>query len=260
MPNLPLAFAELLVGGIVLEAAIKGAGISDVVKGTAVTSPISGLSGTVGSPAGGGPSGTNPSAANLATGNNPRGTAITSASGYIDPLPAVNAWERTDQGVDASIAPGSKIVAPGKIKIMGIIPNWYNGQPYIWWKLLDGPDAGQYQYTAEQITGLATVGQTLNQGDTIATVAASGTGTETGWATATGNTLAMATSGYKEGYATKAGNAFRVWLNSLGAKAGTGVGLSIGAGADPDDAAATLAAEARATKRAITTPGYVYKG
>jgi hypothetical protein len=45
VPNLPLAFAELLVGGVVLEAAIKGASLSDVVKGKAVTAPITGLTG-----------------------------------------------------------------------------------------------------------------------------------------------------------------------------------------------------------------------
>jgi len=41
--NLPLAFGELLVGALVIEAAIKGASIGDVIRGTAKQSGISGL-------------------------------------------------------------------------------------------------------------------------------------------------------------------------------------------------------------------------
>lgn len=43
MANLPLAFAELVVGGIILDAGIKGASVADVVKGQATQNPIAGL-------------------------------------------------------------------------------------------------------------------------------------------------------------------------------------------------------------------------
>lgn len=46
MANLPLAFAELLVGGVLIDAGIKGASIADVVKGQAAVTPLSGNAGT----------------------------------------------------------------------------------------------------------------------------------------------------------------------------------------------------------------------
>ena len=107
-----------------------------------------------------------------------------SSKGYINPLPHVALWERTDMGVDAALAPGAPIVAPGTIKIIGIDPSWYAGQPYIVWQLLSGSDAGKYQFVSEQIANLATVGAVLQQGQTIATYAPAGTGIEFGWASA----------------------------------------------------------------------------
>src|SRR5436853_22778 len=60
---------------------------------------------------------------------------------YIDPLQYVTRWERTDQGVDAIMPIGAPILAPGPVKILAIIPNWYAGQPLVYWELLNGPDA-----------------------------------------------------------------------------------------------------------------------
>jgi hypothetical protein len=37
----------------------------------------------------------------------------------------------------------------------------YAGEPYIWYQLTDGSDAGRYIYVAEQIDHLAAIGQTL---------------------------------------------------------------------------------------------------
>lgn len=146
---------------------------------------------------------------------------VTSAT-YIDPLRYVNHWERTDQGVDATLPVGAPILAPGKIKVLAIIPDWYAGQPLVYFELLDGPDAGKVQYVAEQITHIARPGSILAQGQTVATYAASGTGIEYGWSTLNGVTLARATTGYEEGEATPAGRSMRAWLNSLGANAGPG--------------------------------------
>ncbi len=144
----------------------------------------------------------------------------TTSGAYIDPLQFVNLWERTDQGVDATMPVGAPILAPSQVKILAIEPDWYLGQPLVYWELLAGPDAGMEQYVAEEITDIAPPGSVLQQGQVIARYAASGTGIEYGWSTPDGVTLAVATSGYEEGEVTPAGVSMRNWLNGLGANAG----------------------------------------
>ena len=144
---------------------------------------------------------------------------VTSA-GYIDPLQYVTVWERTDQGVDASMPVGAPILAPCAIKVLAIEPGWYAGQPLVYFELLAGPYAGHVQYVAEQITDIARPGSILQQGQPVARFASSGTGIEYGWSTTNGVTLAVATTGYEEGQITPAGRWIRAWLNSLGAHAG----------------------------------------
>jgi hypothetical protein len=139
---------------------------------------------------------------------------------YIDPLQYVTVWERTDQGVDAQLPIGAPILAPCRVKILAITPDWYAGQPLVYWELLDGPDAGKVQYVAEEITDIAPPGSILERGQAIARYAKSGTAIEYGWSTPSGVTLAVATTGYEEGEITPAGRAMRAWLNSLGANAG----------------------------------------
>ena len=142
------------------------------------------------------------------------------SAGYIDPLQYVTHWERTDQGVDANMPVGAPILAPGTVKILAVEPGWYAGQPLVYFELLDGPQAGQVQYVAEEITDIARPGLTLTQGQVIARYAKTGTGIEYGWSTLQGITLAVATTGYEEGQITPAGRYMRAWLNSLGAGAG----------------------------------------
>ncbi len=144
---------------------------------------------------------------------------VTNAT-YIDPLQYVNRWERTDQGVDATLPVGAPILAPCPVKILAIIPDWYAGQPLVYFELLDGPDAGKTQYVAEEITSIATPGSILQQGQVVARYAPSGTAIEYGWSTLNGVTLARATTGYEEGEVTPAGVNMRNWLNALGANAG----------------------------------------
>jgi hypothetical protein len=146
--------------------------------------------------------------------------ATVNDASYIDPLQYVNHWERTDQGVDANMPVGAPILAPCPVKILAIIPDWYAGQPLIYFELLDGADAGKVQYVAEESTDLAPAGSILQQGQVIARYAASGTGIEYGWSTLNGVTLARATTGYEEGQVTPAGVNIRNWLNALGANAG----------------------------------------
>ena len=139
---------------------------------------------------------------------------------YIDPLPGVTRWERTDQGVDAVMSAGDPILAPCRVKILDIEPNWYLNQPLVYFELLDGHDAGSVQYVAEQITDIAPPGTFLDQGQAIARYAKTGTAIEYGWSTLSGITLAVATTGYEEGQITLAGRKMRAWLNALGAGAG----------------------------------------
>jgi hypothetical protein len=146
--------------------------------------------------------------------------ATVNNAAYIDPLQYVNHWERTDQGVDANMPVGAPILAPCPVKILATIPDWYAGQPLVYFELLDGPDAGRVQYVAEQITDIAPPGTILQQGQAIARYALSGTGIEYGWSTLNGVTLARATTGYEEGQVTPAGVNIRNWLNALGANAG----------------------------------------
>lgn len=144
---------------------------------------------------------------------------VTNAT-YIDPLQYVDVWERTDQGVDAQLPVGSPILAPCVVKVLAIIPDWYAGQPLVYFELLNGPYAGHVQYVAEQITSIASAGTILQQGQAIARYAKSGTAIEYGWSTLNGVTLARATTGYEEGQVTPAGRSMRTWLNALGANAG----------------------------------------
>jgi hypothetical protein len=139
---------------------------------------------------------------------------------YINPLQFVTVWGRTDQGVDAQMPVGAPILAPCRVKILAVIPNWYAGQPLVYFELLEGPDAGRIQYVAEQITAIAAAGSILQRGQAIARYAAHGTAIEYGWSTINGVTLAKATSGYTEGQVTPAGRSIRAWLNGLGANAG----------------------------------------
>jgi hypothetical protein len=144
------------------------------------------------------------------------------SAGYINPLHYVSVWGRTDQGVDATMPVGAPILAPCKVKILATLPDWYAGQPLVYYELLEGPSAGKIQYVAEQITNIAPAGTYLQQGQPIARYAPSGTAIEFGWSTINGVTLARATTGYVEGGATPAGISIRAWLNSLGANAGNG--------------------------------------
>jgi hypothetical protein len=139
---------------------------------------------------------------------------------YIDPLQYVTVWERTDQGVDAQMPVGAPILAPCSVKILAVEPDWYAGPPLVYFELLDGQQAGQVQYVAEQITSIAKPGSILQQGQVVARYASRGTAIEYGWSTINGITLARATTGYEEGEITPAGQYMRRWLNALGAGAG----------------------------------------
>lgn len=193
--NLPIGFAAVLAGGVLLDAAIKGASVSSVVQGNATSASAGGASSSTG------------------------GLKV-SGKGAVNPFAKAKGLVlgRTDQGVDANMAVGSPILAPFAGKVTAINQNWYSGQPQI---VVEGTGAfkGKFLYLAEQIVPSVHVGQSIGAGQQLATYASHGTGIEMGWAhNAAGQTQAQATSGYTEGKATAAGNSFRTFLGSLGVK------------------------------------------
>ena len=138
-------------------------------------------------------------------------------TGYVNPLGGDRYFTgRTDMGVDFCLSTGEPIRALGDGVVIGISPNWFRHQPYIWYQLLDGPYAGRYVYVAEQIRRLARVGAQLTAGQPLAYYKRSGTCIETGWSAANGATLAQATTGYHEGQVTPAGVSFARFLIGLG--------------------------------------------
>ena len=141
--------------------------------------------------------------------------APSSVSGYAKPFTGATP-ERVDQGQDFSLPVGAPIRAIGAGTVTSVIENWFEGEPLIAYTLDSGPAKGRSIYVAEQIAPSVKVGQKLAAGQEIGTYAASGTGIETGWATAKGQTLAEATTGYVEGEATAAGKSFSSFLSSLG--------------------------------------------
>lgn len=138
--------------------------------------------------------------------------------GYVHPLPSGFTEGRTDQGVDFSATPGAPIRAIGNGRVLGIEPNWYKGQPFVYYELTSGPAKGHVVYVAEQITPAVRAGQQVRAGEVIGHYAPSGTGIEMGWATKSGQTLAMATGGYSEGEQTQAGKDFHTFLQQLKVK------------------------------------------
>jgi len=144
---------------------------------------------------------------------------VTNAT-YINPLQYVTVWERTDQGVDAQMPIGAPILAPCAVKVLAIEPDWYAGQPLVYYELLAGPDAGKVQYVAEQITNIAPGGTILQKGQAIARFAKSGTAIEFGWSTLKRDHLGPSHNGVRGGPGHAAGRSIRNWLNSLGANAG----------------------------------------
>jgi murein DD-endopeptidase MepM/ murein hydrolase activator NlpD len=145
------------------------------------------------------------------------GVGAQAASAYRNPFAGdTYTTGRTDMGVDMCLTPGEPIRAIGYGTVVGIIPNWFAGQPYIWYRLDYGADAGRYVYIAEQIKPVVHVGQQVAAGQVLARFATKGTCIETGWGTASGWTLAQRTTGYHESERTPAGVSFARFLASLG--------------------------------------------
>jgi hypothetical protein len=183
-----------------------------------------------------------------ATGASP-GPAAQTPAGYVNPLPADAQIGRTDMGVDVDLKPGEPIVAPGTSRVLGVMQNWYQGQPYVALQLLDGPMKGHNYYIAEQIDPAVAAGQVIQQGQPIAHYASSGTGIEMGWAGANWEqTLAQAegNTGDPSHNDAPAGIAFHNFLMSLphNAPGSAAAGCSLASGAAPGTAGAAPSAGA----------------
>lgn len=213
MANLVLAFAELLGGAIILDAAIKGDTIAHVVTGQATQQALPGASG----------GGTTPAGSSSPSGSLPAGT-------YTNPVPGASTG-RIDQGVDYTLS-GKGFLAPGRAKILianQSDPGWAGGG-YIAYQLLDGPLAGAIGFVAEGIAPVVQAGQTVAAGTMIARPAASPYNgivgnIEAGWAdpNSPGRPLAQALSGYGGDQSTQAltaGYSFSQFVHALGGVAG----------------------------------------
>jgi hypothetical protein len=216
--NQALSFGLLAGGGILFTKALTGNSWSQIFQGHAGTVSKTGspLAAAASSASTSGVAGVGTAAAGAfsAVAGAAGKLGAAAKSGYTNPIPGASVG-RTDQGVDATLTPGKPIVAVGLSRVVGILQNWYSGQPYIWFQLLNGPQSGRYWYVAEQITPTVKPGQLVAAGQQVGTYSNSGTGLELGWATASGATLARATAPVGPG-ATPAGQNFRDFLTSLG--------------------------------------------
>jgi murein DD-endopeptidase MepM/ murein hydrolase activator NlpD len=176
--------------------------------------------------------GGNPAISNSNPGCASNGNILLSPNGYTSPFPVQPQITRAiDQGVDYHVPVGTPLRAIGNVQVVNVIP-FYNGQPSVIFKLLDGSLAGKCAYYAEEVTGYpgisaydsaataslkAEVGKSIAAGQAVAYMATSGTNLEFGFADcASGNTLAKTTGGYKENTSTAAGVSFNKFMVALG--------------------------------------------
>ena len=73
-------------------------------------------------------------------------------------------WERTDQGVDARMNPGSPLLAFAPSKVELIVADFYAGEPAIVFEITAGPLADKWWYWSEQIQPIVSQGQTVAAG------------------------------------------------------------------------------------------------
>jgi murein DD-endopeptidase MepM/ murein hydrolase activator NlpD len=160
MANLPLAFAELLLGAIVVDAGIKGDTITNVVKGQATTHPLStgGSSSSSGGPGG--------------------GSGSPGTGGVLQSLFQAGAKlniGRHDQGLDVEGPPNTDVYAPGNGTVVqnNSDPSGFgNSYPIIHWT--SGPWAGLTTYFGH-VQSLVQQGAQVTAGEAVA-VLQNGTG------------------------------------------------------------------------------------
>jgi hypothetical protein len=98
-------------------------------------------------------------------------------------------------GVDATAPTGAGIYAPLASTLVEVLQDWYSSEPLLLFQFDNPPPGGpsDYWYVAEQIDPVTTtVGTKFPAGQRVASFAASGTGIEIGWGSATSNTRTLA--------------------------------------------------------------------
>jgi hypothetical protein len=111
-----------------------------------------------------------------------------------DPIPGFTIG-RDDMGVDANAPLGTAIYAPLDSRLAEVLPGWFASQPLLLFKFLSRPAGApsDYWYVAEQIDPVTEVDGTIFRArQVVATYAASGTGIEIGWGSATSNQRTLA--------------------------------------------------------------------
>lgn len=146
-------------------------------------------------------------------------------SSYVNPLAGATVTpERIDQGVD--YAGTGTLLAIARGIVTKVLTGASSGWPgnYVQYQITQpGPLQGKYVYYAEGVTPQVKVGQTVNAGDTIATLIPGwSTGIEIGYASGSGSSsyAQQQGGGYTEGQATAAGQAFSDLIQSLGGPGG----------------------------------------
>jgi hypothetical protein len=205
MANLVLSFAELLAGVVLMDAAIKGDSITNVIQGKATQHPLT---------------------SNAAAGGSSTGAASIDPGTYINPVPGASTG-RIDQGVDYTLGPGG-FVAPGKSQILVADQSnaGWKGGGYLAAKLLDGPLKNAVYYVAEGISPLVTAGQTVAAGTPLTASVANPYNNlvgnvEAGWANPNSPTVPLAQSltGYSGDQSRQgltAGYSFSSFVHALG--------------------------------------------
>ena len=122
------------------------------------------------------------------------GGCVQASGSGSDPIPGFTPG-RDDMGVDACATPGMPIYAPAASTLVGVLQNWYSGQPLLLFQFvppLAGAPTG-YWYVAEQITPVTeTIGTQFAAMQEVATFAPSGTCIEIGWGSPTSSSRTYA--------------------------------------------------------------------
>ena len=197
----------MLVGAILLDAAVKGDSIPNVVKGTATSHGLPGA------------------AAGDSTSAPTSGYANVPAGQYTNPVPGAT-LSRTDEGVDYTIDPNKGFVAPGRSRVVSTSAGWFKGGSIVA-EFLDGPYAGAQYFVAEGVRPAAGIaaGTVVQAGQKLADAVVSPYNgilgnIEAGWWKGSAP-LAQATGGYHEGDVTAAGAAWDTFVRALGGVAHT---------------------------------------
>lgn len=211
---MPLAWAAIVLGGILLVSGARGSSLLSEILGQPQKLPGSSPSDTPGVTD---PSSADPGGASGGVAGTLQG-AINSL-GYYNPFQgSLVKGGRIDEGLDPTIQGPIRAIGDGKV----VAVKHYSGfGAYLVYELTGGSMAGHRVYISEGIRPQVSTGQTLKGGQIIA----QGTGAiETGWAGPGPTYLPTANKAqggnYVEGAVTAAGRSFDDFLKMLGVHAG----------------------------------------